>query len=193
MKSAYRKVGNLYVEDKIFSTKFCCDYEKCGGACCNQPLHNVELLGGDLSDYEAADILFHRKALSLLCDNEDQHISVENPVTKCNGHFYTTLKKDRCVFCSEARKMCVLKTAKKLGIGNVDIPLSCHLYPIVLGVLPHCKRLSIGHTFDDYCAHAYQKGERDGVFLIDFLRASLIKGFGKSFYSKLKELQKDFL
>lgn len=63
----YVEIDGIQVDSKIFRVKFCCDYEKCKGACCNQPLPGVELNGGALSDYDAAEILYHRRALSLYC------------------------------------------------------------------------------------------------------------------------------
>ena len=55
----YVEIDGIQVDSKIFTVKFCCDYEKCKGACCNQPLPGVELNGGALSDYDAAEILYY--------------------------------------------------------------------------------------------------------------------------------------
>lgn len=189
----YIEINNIRVESKIFVAKFCCDYDKCKGACCNQPLSDVELLGGAVSDYDAAEILLHRKALSLLCDEDDQQVALEQPISKYDGQFYTTLKKDKCVFCSLQRETCMLKVAKEMRVADIDIPLSCQLYPLLWEIYPTFERLCIGDTFDKYCTYGYKKGTRENVFLLDFLRVPLIRGFGEDFYAKLKEIQKDFL
>lgn len=188
----YVKVDGIQVDPRIFLAKFCCDYEKCKGACCNQPLPGVELMGGGLTNYEAAELLYHRRALSLLCDEDARQVALEQPVSKDNGLFYTTLKKSKCVFCSMQQGTCVLKIAKAKGITPIGIPLSCQLYPIVLDACS--KRLLIGDIFDkDYCIHGYIKGEREGIYLLDFLKDPIVGKFGEAFFLKLKEMQKKYL
>lgn len=188
------KIDGVHVDKRLLTLKFCCDYEKCKGACCSQPLPGVELNGGALSDYDAAEILYHRRALSALCDQEDRHVVLEQPVSKDADTFYTTLHKDKCVFCSLERGTCVLKTAHRKHIANVDIPLSCQLYPILWVAYPTYETLELGDLYDaDYCVHAYAKGERDGVFLIDFVKPAIIRGLGKAFFKKLKAEQQKLL
>lgn len=182
------------VDTRILTAKFCCDYDKCKGACCNQPLLGVELNGGALSDYDAAEILYHRRALSTLCEDADRPTVNEQPVTKDGDTFYTTLRKDKCVFCNMHEGTCVLKSAKEKHIADIDIPLSCQLYPILWVVYPTYEALKLGDLYDaEYCVYAYEKGKREGVFLIDFLRSALVRAFGEAFFSKLKEAQKSFL
>lgn len=189
----YIEVDGIQVDFRIFTAKFCCDYEKCKGACCNQPIPGIGLIGAAITDYYAAEILYHRGVLSLLCDEDDMQVALEQPVSKEGNAFYTTLKKDKCVFCSMKKETCVLKIAKDKKIANVDIPLSCQLYPILWEELPNYERLRIGDTFDEYCVHGYEKGKRENVYLLDFLKAPLVRGLGEEFYSKLKDLQKDFI
>ena len=129
-----------------------------------------------------------------MCDENDRQVAVEQPVYKDDGTFYTTLKKDKCVFCSMQKGTCALKIAKDKKIADVDIPLSCQLYPILWEVYPTYERLRVGDIFDEkYCVHGYEKGKRENIYLLDFLKIPLIRGLGEEFFSKLKEVQKDFL
>ena len=189
----YTEIDGIQVDSKILTEKFCCDYEKCKGACCYQHIPGVELNGGALSDYDAAEILLHRKELSLLCDKDDQQIAREQPVSKDGDNFYTTLKKEKCVFSSMCRGTCVLKIAKGKKIGDIDIPLSCQLYPIVWEVYPTYERLRVENIYDEICVCGYEKGKRENVFLLDFMKVPLIRGLGEEFFSKMKEVQKDFI
>lgn len=192
--SGYIEVDGIQVDGRILTAKFCCDYEKCKGACCNQPLPGVELNGGALSAYDAAEILYHRRALSTLCEDADRHVVLEQPVSKDAGVFFTTLREDKCVFCNMQTGTCVLKTAKERHIADIDIPLSCQLYPILWVEYPTYEALKLGDLYDEnYCEHAYIKGEREGVFLIDFLKGAIIRAFGKAFFNKLKDTQKTLL
>lgn len=191
--TSYIEVDGIQIDSKIFTEKFCCDYEKCKGACCHHHIPDVELNGGALSDYDAAEILFHRKELSLLCDKDYQQIVEEQPVTKDRGNFYTTLKEEKCVFSSMCNGICALKIAKDKKIGDIDIPLSCQLYPIVWEVYPTYECLRVENIYDEICVCGYEKGKRENVFLLDFMKAPLIRGLGEEFYSKLKTLRRDFL
>ena len=145
----YVEIDGIQIDSKIFTAKFCCDYEKCKGACCYQHIPGVELNGGALSDYDAAEILYHRRALSLLCDKDDQQVALEQPVSKDGGNFYTTLRKEKCVFSSMCKGTCVLKIAKDNKIADIDIPLSCQLYPIVWEVYPTYERLRVENIYDE--------------------------------------------
>lgn len=190
----YVEIDGIRVDSRIFKVKFACAYEKCKGACCYESLEDVNLNGGVLTDYDAAEILFHRKALSFLCDNSERQLVEQQPLVKDNGTFYTTLHKGKCVLCNMEKGTCALKIAKEHKIADVDIPLSCHLYPIVLDTHEDFDYLFLENLFDkDYCIHAYKRGEREGIYLIDFLKDALIRGFGEDFYIKLKTIQKEFL
>lgn len=189
----YKEIDGVQVDTKIFTVKFCCDYEKCRGACCYQDIPDVDLNGGALSDYEAANILLYRKKLSTLCDKADQQISEEQPVSKECDSFYTTLRGGKCIFCSMKNGTCVLKIAKDKNIGGIDIPLSCQLYPIVWEVCPPYERLRVENIYDEICTCGYEKGKRENIFLLDFMKIPIIRGWGWEFFSKLKSLQKDFL
>lgn len=189
----YVEIDGIQVDSKIFTAKFCCDYTKCKGACCYIPIPDVELNGGALSDYEAAEILFNRKEISSLCDKEDQQLAEEQPVSKYEDTFYTTLREGKCVFSSMCKGTCALKIAKDEKIGNVDIPLSCQLYPIVWEVYPTYECLRVENIFDMICICGYEKGEQKGIFMLDFLKAPLIRSLGEEFYSKLKDMQQNFI
>lgn len=190
----YVEIDGLRVDHKVLTAKFSCDYEKCKGACCNKPIPDVELNGAILSDYEAADILYHRKNLASLCDDAVRIIVLANPVTKIEGNFFTSLSKDKCVLCSMQRGGCVIKIAKQHKIADIDLPLSCQLYPIFWEVHPTYERIFVEDIYEkDYCVHGYEKGERDNVYLIDFLKEPLIRAFGEEFYSKLKQKQKELI
>ena len=190
----YIQVGNVKVDPKIFGAKFCCDYDKCKGACCSQPIQDVELNGGVLTDREAAEILYQRTSLSFLCDERDRGVAYQRPVNKDGGYFYTTLREEKCVFCSLEKGTCVLKLAHEKEVADIDIPLSCSLYPLVWEQHSGYSTLEIGDLFDkDYCMHGYIKGKREGVFLLDFLRKPLIRAFGLPFYDLLKREQDNFL
>ena len=182
-------VRGVDVDDRVLTTKFSCDYAICKGACCNKPLPGVELNGGDLTAYEAAKILLNREELSKLCDATESEITARNPVMENDGVFYTTLHDSKCVLCNMKLGECALKIAERERVTDIGVPLSCQLYPLLLDVKDGRKILTIGDVFGEWCDCGYERGKRKNIFMIDFLKGAIIRGFGKSFYDKLKKLQ----
>lgn len=191
--TSFTEIDGIKVQNKIFTAKFACDYGVCKGSCCYASVPDMELNGGALSDYDAAEILYRRKEISELCDDEDKEIIVNEPVQKLQDEFFTTMNKDKCVFSCMKLGGCALKVAKQKGIIDTGIPLSCQLYPLLWEVRKSDERLVIGDIFGDFCKCGYEKGEREGIYMIDFLKNAIVRGFGEAFYDKLKEVQQDFL
>lgn len=190
---AFIDVFDVAVEDIVFKAKFACDYDVCHGACCCMPAPSEELIGGLLTDYEAAEILHNRKELSELCDKPCKELVAEKPVEKYNGNFYTTLRCEKCVFSSNVMCGCVLKSPEAKKLTDIGIPHSCQLYPLVFEAHNEKKTLVLGDIFDSWCSCGYIKGSKEGIYLIDFLKDAIIRFFGKPFYDALKEKQKDFI
>lgn len=190
----YTDIDGVLVENKIFTTKFACDYETCKGACCNKSTED-EMLGGYLSPDEAAEILYSRNKLAALVEDSDEELVKNTPVQKFDGEFYTTLKEQKCVFCHMGFGLCVLKEAKKLKAADVTIPYSCELYPLIHTEKDGVQQLTLGKTFDKdgFCKSSYEKGKREGIYIIDFLKVPIIRGFGENFWSMLKDAQKDWI
>ena len=189
----FTEIDGIEVENKVLTAKFACDYDVCKGCCCHKPLPGVELNGGALSDYDAAEILLKRKELSELCDDEDKEIVADRPVVKYAGDFYTTICRDKCVLSSMKFGGCILKLAEKKKVTDIGIPLSCQLYPLLWEVRDSGESLVIGNVFGKWCDCGYEKGEREDIYIIDFLKDAIIRGFGEKFYHKLKEAQKKLL
>lgn len=189
----FTEIEGVKVENKIFTAKFICDYEVCKGYCCNGAVSDVELNGGFLSDYEAAEIQYKRKEIMQFCDKSDRGIIEDSPVQKYGNEFFTSLNQDRCVFSCTRVGGCALKVTKEKGITDVGIPLSCHLYPLSWEVRDSEDYLILDDVFGDACKCGYEKGKREGVYLIDFLKDAIIRAFGEKFYTELKEVQQDYL
>lgn len=88
---------------------------------------------------------------------------------------------------------CSLKVTKEKGITDIGIPLSCQLYPLLWEVKDSEDYLTLGNVFGDLCKCGYEKGKREGIYLIDFLKDAIIRAFGEKFYTELKEVQQDYL
>lgn len=195
----YVKIRGKMVATEILTAKLSCDYEKCKGACCNASSAddpNLELVGGYLSDYEAAEIVIHRKELASLCDHDVTKEVLEHPVIDDGNAFYTSLKgkNGKCLLCSLEKGTCVLKLAHKKN-PNINIPISCQLYPILWTTDENdTEWVKLGHTFDArFCHFAYEKGKAENVYLIDFLEDAIKRSFGEKFFTALKWEQQYYI
>lgn len=188
----YIYIDDIKVDTDILVVKFACDYTECKGACCHVPIVHESLVGGNLLSDEATAILFNRKELSKFCSKESKKYVKETPVEKHYETYHTAMLNGRCALCNLEKNTCALKLANKSGIDDLDIPLSCQLYPICYeysGEGEIILTLDTDSVFKNYCKHGYIKGHKEGIYLIDFLKDALIRGYGEEFFNKLKEAQ----
>lgn len=174
------------MDEEVLTAKFACDYEKCKGACC-------EITDGDafdgctVTDLESKEIYEKRFALRTYVKPSYRKILEEKPVYSDQDNLYVSCsKKGDCIF--HGTRGCGLKRAKRDGIVKCGIPVHCELYPLLMedGVL------SVGHGYDDWhiCDDAVEKGEREGVYAVEFCRAGIERMFGKAFYEELHSMLK---
>lgn len=198
-------VNGILVEEVIFKTKFSCNYLDCHGACCNAPLYEEvngkiikeELEGGELTPEEALELQSKCNDLVKFCDKDCKNAVNDKPVYSSEGVYYTRLLGDKCVLCNTKKKTCALKLAHAEGVVSFDIPRSCGLYPLNYYEEEHYgqvrKNIELLHTFDRYCVSSYEKGERENITLVEFMKSILIRSFGKEFYDALWKVQQRYL
>lgn len=176
-------ISGIYVDFRIFMTKFSCDYDFCKGACC-WTQSDIDLVGGHLSYQEAANILYNKDELCKKCDYECAVVAKRTPVTKYNDEYYTTLLGGRCIFSSNKAGKCVLP----------HTPISCKMYPIIYLMEDNRQCLRIEDTFTrKWCHRGYEKGERDNVYMLDFCKSGIVDCFGDDFFNQLKKVQLEIL
>ncbi len=92
-----------------------------------------------------------------------------------------------CVFVYYEGDIAKCAIEKAYNKNEVDFPkpVSCHLFPIRVSEFggPILK-------FEEYseCKPALEKGERENVNVLDFLKDSIVRHYGKQFYTKLQEV-----
>jgi hypothetical protein len=63
-------------------------------------------------------------------------------------------------------------------------PQSCHLFPIRVD---DGARTRLRYEFLAECSPALERGDREGVYLSDFLEPALTRAFGKEWYGEFSE------
>ncbi|MEI6434556.1 MAG: DUF3109 family protein [Bacteroidota bacterium] len=177
---------NTLISDEIGTVFFCCDMEKCNGACC------VE---GD------AGAPLEEEEISLLEDyiDEIKPFMVEGGIREvellgvfdydADGKFVTPLVNGKeCIFVYFDNNIarCAIEKAyqeKKITFAK---PISCHLYPIRI------RSTSINDLLNYHkwpiCQKALVKGYNEKTPLYQFLEGALIRKYGRTWYNKFVKL-----
>jgi hypothetical protein len=176
-------IDDILISDEFRDARFCCDVQKCVGACCVEgdagaPLEEEEisLIEDQLEDIkpymrkEGIEVIMWRGVF----DYDMQ------------GEYVTPLIKDKdCAFVYYENDIarCAIEKAHDEGKIPFQKPVSCHLYPV---------RVSINKSFTavnyhkwHICEPGRSHGKNSEVFLYKFLKEPLIRKFGKDWYDKL--------
>ena len=179
------RVENNLVELPVVQTKFACDLSRCCGACCTMP-------GGRGAPLEEREVRYvkeaEKAALPFLSKEKRRIIYEQGSVEGRRGDQATRCVNNRdCVFVfyeGEGAK-CAIEQAWLEGQSDFRKPLSCHLFPIRVDELFGGARLRYEEIPE--CEAALERGERENISLIEFLREPIVRAFGEDFYEELKE------
>lgn len=163
---------------------FCCDLDRCLGACCIEgdagaPIteHERELLEQVLP--QVWDLLLPRAQEEI----KDSGVAYRDP----EGELVTQIIDGRnCVFtCYEPGGLCSCAIEKAYRMGRITWrkPVSCYLYPA------RVKHIGDGDVvnYDRWkiCRAAETLGRARGIRVYEFLREPLIERFGQQWYDEL--------
>ena len=179
-------IGKNIVSEEIGKSRFCCDLEKCKGACCIEgdagaPLEESEI--SELEDYiDRIKPFMQKDGIGVVekygVFDYDMH-----------GEFVTPLIADKdCAFVYYDKEIarCAIEKAheeRKIGFRK---PLSCHLYPIRLK--EHNGFESVNYHKWHICQPACEFGKKLNLPLYKFLKDPLIRKYGEEWYEKLLQL-----
>lgn len=196
-------IDNILVSDEVVEKQFVCDLVKCKGCCCEEgdagaPLDEEELdivleMYEKIKPYltEAAIAEIEKKAR--LNDAVGQGKYVYN---KEFGWVTPTLGDDKeiCVYGVRDEKgiiKCAFELAYYDGVIAWKKPISCHLFPIIAkkGRYGDYERVNY-EPREKLCNPACALGKKSEVPVYEFLKESLIRKFGQSFYNALDKFAK---
>jgi len=83
---------------------------------------------------------------------------------------------------------CGIENAYNDKVVDFQKPISCHLYPIRISELKNYTALNF-HKWE-VCESACSEGGKNNIHVIDFLKDSLIRKFGKKWFGELLKKQK---
>ncbi len=185
------RVKETILEDDIATTKFACDLPRCKGACC--------VVGDAGAPVSKDEIPILHKAYRLLKDElRPEAVAVaerEGVVIGSEkvGYEISCVDGAECIFVKyneDGVAQCAIQQAYFDGRIDWEKPLSCHLYPIRLKKLGEIDYVSFEYV-PSLCAVAREKGEREGIYLADFLEKPLTRRYGKEWYDEFIDTCKE--
>lgn len=184
------QVGNVLVSPDVLTEFFCCDYEKCKGACCIEGNAGAPVSLDEIGEIEdSLDAVWGDLSASAQSVIDRQGVAYSDP----EGELVTSIVHGKdCVFtCYEGEScLCALEKACREGRSKFQKPISCALYPI------RAKQFSNGSVGLNYhrwdiCRDAVEKGRRQNLRVYEFLREPLVRRFGQQWYDELCQLVSD--
>ena len=184
------QVGNVLVSPDVLTEFFCCDYEKCKGACCIEGNAGAPVSLDEIGEIEdSLDAVWGDLSASAQSVIDRQGVAYSDP----EGELVTSIVHGKdCVFtCYEGEScLCALEKACREGRSKFQKPISCALYPI------RAKQFSNGSVGLNYhrwdiCRDAVEKGRQLNLRVYEFLREPLVRRFGQQWYDELCQLVSD--
>jgi hypothetical protein len=182
--SNFIRIEDILVRPEITETKFSCDIEKCKGACCTlESEYGAPLLEEEIK--KIAEVL--PSAEKYLPNQNIKIIESDGFFEKKDGEFLTrSIENKDCIFVYYDNGIAKCSIEKAYFEEKTDFrkPISCHLFPIRVskfgGDILRYEKFS-------GCSPALDKGKANNIKLVDFCKDSLIRLYGKKWFSILKE------
>jgi hypothetical protein len=176
-------IDNTSISDDLYLVRFCCNPEKCRGACC---------VAGD------AGAPLEEEEISIL---EDELENIKPFMTErginaikefgvfdydIHGKFVTTLINGaECAFTNFLGGIacCAIEKAYCEGKTKFRKPVSCHLYPVRITKYDHFD--AVNYQKWNICKPALKLGNKEGIPLYKFLQPALVRKYGQKWYNRL--------
>lgn len=179
------QIQNTLVTLDIVERFFCCDLEKCLGACCIEGDAGAPVTESEVGEINRVLPEIERDMLPRAIEEvRDNGIAYRDP----EGELVTTLLDGHnCAFsCYGPGGVCLCAIEKARREGRIDgflKPISCSLYP--LRVTEYKDFTAVNYHRWEICRSAEQLGRRKGIRLYQFLKEPLIRRFGAEWYDEL--------
>lgn len=180
------QIQNTIVTLDLAEEFFCCDLEKCLGACCIEGDAGAPVTIDEVAKIEEALPVVEPEMLPRAVEEVRQ-----NGVAYVDqeGDLVTTILDGRnCAFTCYAPGgicLCALEKAFREGKTGFKKPASCSLYPLRLTTYPTFTAVNY-HRWK-ICRDAVANGRKKGIRLYQFLRGPLTEHFGKEWYDELAQ------
>jgi hypothetical protein len=183
MASEARQIDQFLIDPGITTAQFACDLERCKGACCTMPgQRGAPLLDKEVEEIEKAFPVV-RKYLSF---RHKDTIEERGLIQGRRGDYTTqVVDKRACVFAIFENEIAKCSFEKAFLAGEISWrkPISCHLFPIRVS---RGEKEQLRFELIAECRPALERGIKESVPLWEFLRTSLTRAYGESWYEEFE-------
>ncbi|MEZ5198015.1 MAG: DUF3109 family protein [Bacteroidales bacterium] len=176
-------IDDILVSDDIRDIRFCCDLDKCFGACCVEGDAGAPLEEEEISHLED-DIDVIRQYMSKEGVEVIENLGVFD--FDMAGEYVTPLINDRdCAYIYYENDIarCAIEKAYEEKAISFQKPVSCHLYPIRIVKKKNFEAVNYHKWY--ICSPACSLGKELGLPLYKFLKVPLTRKYGEEWYAKL--------
>ena len=186
------EIDNTIISLDIIEKKFCCDLEKCHGACCLYGDAGAPLEKNEIKVLEEI-FPFVKKHLSLKgaivleafgLYTQDDDREIVTPLIEGKECAYSFVDSDNILKCAIEKAFLENKI-------SFQKPISCHLYPI--RIHKYNDYDAINYHKWKYCECAVEKGNSEDIPIYRFLKTPLIRKYGQEWFEKLDFAAKNYL
>lgn len=184
------KVGDVKVDNDVFTKCFECDLARCKGICCASGLQGALLAKGEDKILEEIlpEVEQYMTEEAIAKINEDGIVSYDGENNPCTQIILNPDKRtSTCVFAIKENgcTKCAIQKAfvegnSKLKSLNFPKPQSCHLWPLTTNIK------SIEYNTDKRCI--CKKNANTPIYVTQ--EDALVRVFGEEWYRQLTELAK---
>jgi len=177
------QIGKAIISLDVLQKEFCCDIEKCKGACCvdgdsgapvtSEEAEIIESLYPDFKDYLSAENIaeIEKQGFSVIDSDGD----LVTPIVGNNECVFTFRDEKGITKCAIERAYFDKKTPFRK-------PVSCHLFPIRITAY---KRFdAVNYQQLDICKSGRVCGKSQGMPLWKYLREPLTRQYGSPWYEE---------
>lgn len=182
------RVQNVILSEDIATAKFACNLSRCKGACCV-----VGDAGAPVSKNEIPVLHKAFRELRDELDPEAVEAAERDGVVQGNsrnGYEISCIESRECIFVKKDENgvaACAIQSAYYEGRFGWEKPISCHLYPIRLKQIGGLEYANFEYI-PELCSAACQRGEKEGIYLAEFLEDSLTRRYGEEWYREFLDV-----
>lgn len=186
------RVHDVIFSEDIATAKFACDITLCKGACC--------VIGDAGAPVKKEEIPVLNKAFNVVKEHlseealkrvEERGVVFGSDET---GYEISCVDSGECIFVQKDENnvaTCAIQSAYYRGDLNWEKPISCHLYPIRLKRIADFEYANFEYE-PSLCSTACDNGKREGIYLADFLKTSLVRRYGESWYADFQDTCREY-
>ena len=177
------RIRNFIISDDLLEKKFICDLPACLGNCCRYGDSGAPLTGDEVKILEEVK----NKVMPYLRPEGKEAIEIKGTSMRdFEGDMVTPLiGDDECAYTILDNNVlkCGIEKAWSDGRINFRKPESCHLFPV--RIKEYSDFTTVNYEEWSICSPARHKGQREGIYVYQFLKEPLIRVLGNEVYNEI--------